>query len=218
MNAMPVVLATAATAIPLGALAWWLPPLQQDRGIPVSRRIAGWSATAAALVALMVALAGIAAPVAVAAGLLVNLAAITFITDLRTFKIPADTCWWTAGLGAGVFAWWLLTATGPIAWAPIIPAVILSAMLITVAFATWWFGLTGMGDVRLLIALAATTAWWLNFQTLLPALLAMLAVTIAVLVFRRHSGTGLKTKVPAGPVYVTLYGVAGALTLATSLG
>jgi len=217
MNAMPVVLATAATAIPLGALAWWLPPLQQDRGIPLTRRAAGWIAAAAALIALAMALAGIAAPIAVAAGLLVNLAAITVLTDLRAFKIPADTCWWTAGLGAGTFAWWLFSTPGPIAWAPIVPAAILSAMLITVAFATWWFGLTGMGDVRLLIALAATTAWWLNFETLLPALLAMLAVTVAVTVFRRHSGSGLKVKVPAGPVYVTLYLVAAALTLASAI-
>lgn len=213
-----IALAAAATAVPLTAMAWALPPVQAARGIPITRPVAFMAALAGTLTAVVVAALGIYPAIAVAAGALINLTVITFWTDLKAYKIPRETNWLTVAIGLAAAAWWLAFSPDPVNVTVMIPALVLSALLLVSAFITWWFGLTGYGDVLLLLALGATTAWWLSYDSLLPGLVGMLIALVIVAVTRRTpSAKALKAKVPAGPVYATLYVVAAAATVITTV-
>lgn len=102
--------------------------------------------------------------VQIAAASAVDLGVLATMTDLASRKIPRDACWVVAAIGSA-----LATLDGRFGALLLVAGTIFLALVISIYAARPFVrkGL-GMGDVRLLIAFAASVGWWagqINFLT-----------------------------------------------------
>jgi hypothetical protein len=143
--------------------------------------------------------------VAVACAAIAYLALRIIAPDLAHYRIPRGPCWQSGILG-GCLA--LVAAAGSgVNAAGLMGTLPIAVGLLGLLVGAWWFGAGGFGDVRLVAALAALTAWWVTPASMLVGVGVCALVALGTAVARRQRA------IPAGPALWALFAAAAATTL-----
>ncbi|MDQ5975229.1 MAG: hypothetical protein QG661_2438 [Actinomycetota bacterium] len=175
-----------------------------QRGIPATSRDIAISALAAAVGGIWIAVS-----VNSWSGLLMaawlQFAVLACLSDVRVRLVPSGAAWWACVTGGGVLLLHTLTgglSTGEVFTLAMWGCVVFMFTVLTVA------GAMGGGDVRAVIA-AAATLWFVPALPLLVGLLVGLTVTVLLMAVRRHRAVPLMPVLLVSLTAAALVGVAG---------